>query len=191
MKKVYECSLMQVSAEQGFIVNSTGGRHLTRIDEKALYCPGPYNECEIMKNNDMYFGKLLVTKTTNRYFAKEIRTGRLIPLIHGSRELKYSDKEYLSHFFPFGRLHTYISDIKYKNQNMADFEHQGLTEVTDPEKVQNYLESNINKEEYLEKIENFFDIGLQKMQKKYELAIIEKEKQKKDSIKIKQLLKKI
>lgn len=190
MKKVYECSLLQVTSEQGYIVSGNGDKDLTTKDTRILYDPSDITEKYAKQESDVYFGQIMVTKTPNKYFVREIRTGKVIPLVQGTEKLQLEEGKQRKHSFPFGKIHTYVSNIKYVDSYIGHPIYSGLEEVYDPSKVEEYLNEHLNKENYLLKIEAFFTQGQNKMQRKLELDACTKEIEKEDQNKIKRLLKK-
>ncbi len=189
MKKVYECSLLQVTSEQGYIVTGNGDKDLTDKDSRILYNPNNFVERFDEEETDVYFGQIMVTKTRNKYFVREIRTGKMIPVVQGVERLELEDGKQRKHKFSFGEVHTYTSNIKYIDSFIGSPVYYGFDEVYDPAEVEKYLNKHANKEIYLAKIENFFAQGEKKMQKKIELGICAKEIEKEDKSKIKRLLK--
>jgi hypothetical protein len=171
MKKVYECSLLQVTSEQGYIVS--GEKNLTEADARNLYYPYGQNDKDIKKDSDVYFGQLLVTKTLSKYFAKEIRTGKLLPVIQGIHVLDYNKGEYKYQSFPFGKIHTYISSIRHKDTFIKQSQYYGLEEVYDKEVIDGYLKLHLDKVKFEQEIDAFYRQGEIKMENKIEKERLE------------------
>lgn len=188
MKKVYECSLLQVSDEQGYIISGNGDNNLTEIDARNLFYPYDQYYRNSGEKSDIFFGQILVTKTINKFVVKEIRTGKLIPLIYG---VYRPDDLYNSRkWFTLGQVHTYISNIKTIDSYISMPEYSGLEEETNLKVIEAYLNEHRDKEKFMQELDLFFKNGEVKMQKKIQLENDSKLQKQKEDSKIKRLFKK-
>ncbi len=188
MKKVYECSLLQVSNKQGYIVSGSGDNDLTDIDARNLFYPYDQYYRNNGEKSDIYFGQILVTKTINKLFVKEIRTGKLIPLVYGiyRPDAPYNKRKK----FTIGQVHTYISNVKLIDSYITTPEYSGLEEVIELRVIEDYLKEHKNKDDYTQELDIFFKQGEAKMQEKIKLEQDSKLLKHKEETKIKRLFKK-
>ena len=188
MKKVYECSLLQVSNEQGYIISGNGDNDLTDVDAKNLFYPYDQYYRNSGEKSDVYFGQILVTKTINKFVVKEIRTGKLIPVIYGiyrPDDLYNSRKR-----FTLGQVHTFISNVKTIDSYISMPEYSGLEEVTDLKVIEDYLKEHKDKEKFMQELDIFFKNGEIKMQEKIALEKESEKLKEKEKTKIKKIFKK-
>lgn len=192
MKKVYECGLFQASKDQGYIVSGNCSNTLSYVDERNIYSPDSQIKLYEKESTDVYFDKIMVTQTSSKYFVKEIRTGKIIPVVcsyHNTNPGEFK-KEIKRQKFPFGKVHTYIVNNKYVDAYFDYPIYSGMDEVIDPGMVEEYLNNHENKEKFLHDLDDYFNQGKAKMMEKFQMEAIIKETDAKNKVKIKKLLRK-
>ena len=115
--------------------------------------------------------QVIVEKTKNPFYVKEIITGMKMPVIHINEEIRNGNYQYRS----LPNVHTAVRKwtgySSFRN-NSRD----GLRKVNDKYRVEDYMKRHSNEEEWRNTLEEFFAVGYSKASiHKWDMAQIDEE----------------
>lgn len=156
----YICNLLQVTENQGYIDSN---KPLKSEMEDLIY----YG----IDNSNCVLNKIIVKKTINPYFVKEIITGKTIPILHSNIKIEeyYDNFNYKWIKYPYGKIHTFVNLLKV--YDISDPKQQlGLKKATYYD-IEKYIIEHKNIEMWQRTINSYFLSGRKKCNNQNKLKI--------------------
>lgn len=153
MKKYFKTKLLQCDRKQGYVCND---KELSDETYWSLF----------YRTSNAVIDDIMVEQTINPFYVQEILTGLSIPVLHCTKDLESNNKENDSVFFPFGKIHTFVSVLHNKNKKRDIV--IGLGDPASVDEIEKYIASHQDIETWREKLVKHFTEGKEIMDAKTE-----------------------
>lgn len=147
----YICNLLQVTENQEYIDSNKPSK--SEMENLIYYG---------IDNSNCVLNKIIVKRTINPYFVKEIIMRKTIPILHSNIKIEeYYDKfNYKLIKYPYGKIHTFVNLLKIYDI-LEPKQQLGLEKVTYSD-IGNYIFEHKNIEIRQRTIDSYFLSGRKK-----------------------------